>query len=468
MKWKLTGRYLLSVVLVVVLVIFMNVFISFALLIVQLGFDIPIVLEKETSPEQFTRGFQNRIQIVDHVVTISEAGKNELLAKNAWLQVMDENGKVIADYRVPEGVKTKYTPTDIIQMYKYKEVNGDTTVFIGEKGSGDRHYSYFIGIENPNLNRYVLSYDNHVLFQMFKIGSVIFVIDILIACWIGYMFSKRLTQPLHALIDGIKNLANHQFFIPMQSQGIYENVFDNVNQLSTQLQANEKERKKLDQLKEEWIANISHDIKTPLASIQGYSEMIKDPDYDFTMDEIREYAGIIEQKSLYIKEVMEDLHLTTRLKNKELAIQKKTINLVTLLRSIVIDIVNDPKYAHRQIQFQPMEERISVKADEILLRRAITNLIYNAIVHNDPDVKIVVKIEMRERAYMIIQDDGKGIKKEELNRIFDRYYRGTNTGEAHKGSGLGMAIANDIIQAHDGEIAIHSEEGHGTRVEIQL
>jgi len=468
MKWKVTGRYLLSVVLVVVLVIFINVFFTFALLIVQSGFGIPIILEKETSPEQFTREFQDRIYIVNDVVTISEEGKNELIAQNAWIQIMDENGSEITGYRVPEGVTKKYTPTDIIQMYKYQEVNGDTTVFIGEKDGGDRRYSYFIGIENPNLNRYFISYDNHVFPQIFKVGTVIFIIDIFIALWIGYLFSKRLTQPVYTLIEGIKKLVNHQFQKHDKPQGVYQQVFDHLNQLSHQLQANEKERKKLDQLKEEWIANISHDMKTPLASIQGYSEMIKDSDYHFTLDEIREYAEIIEKKSLYIKEVIEDLHLSTRLKNKELSIHKKTVNLVALLRSIVIDILNDPEYANRQIEFHVKQENIPVEVDEILVWRAITNLIYNAIVHNDTDVKIDVSIEKKERVHITIQDNGKGIKKEELNRIFDRYYRGTNTGDAHKGSGLGMAIANDIIQAHDGEITIHSEEEHGTTIVIQL
>jgi len=79
-----------------------------------------------------------------------------------------------------------------------------------------------------------------------------------------------------------------------------------------------------------------------------------------------------------------------------------------------------------------------------------------------------VSIEMKEQTHIVIRDNGKGIQKGELNRIFDRYYRGTNTGAAHKGSGLGMAIANDIIQAHDGEIMINSEVDHGTMIEIQL
>ena len=468
MKWKLTGQYLLSVVLVVILVILINVFLTLALVLVQIGFDIPIILEKETSPEQFTREFQDRIHIVHDGATITEEGKNELLAKHAWIQILDENGREIAGYRVPEGVTKKYTPTDIIQMYKYQEVNADTTVFIGEKDGGDRRYSYFIGIENPNLNRYVISYDNQVFFRISKVGTVIFIIDILVALWIGYLFSKRLTQPLYTLIEGIKNLAHQKFHHLHKPQGIYEHVFDHVNQLSHQLQANERERKKLDQLKEEWIANISHDLKTPLASIQGFSEMIKDPDYQFTIDEIREYAGIIEKKSLYIKEVIDDLHLSTRLKNKELSIRKKTVNMVALMRNMVIDILNDPEYADRQIEFHAKQENVPAEVDEILIRRAVTNLIYNAIVHNDKDVKIDVSVEKKERTHITIQDNGKGIKKEELDRIFDRYYRGTNTGDAHKGSGLGMAIANDIIQAHGGEIAIHSVEKHGTTIEIQL
>ncbi len=196
--------------------------------------------------------------------------------------------------------------------------------------------------------------------------------------------------------------------------------------------------------------------------------MIKDPDYQFPLEEIREYAGIIEQKSLYIKEVMEDLNLSTRLKNKALSLNKKTVNLVTLLRNMVIDILNDPKYANRNIVFHVNQEKIPVAIDELLFRRAINNLIYNSIVHNDENIQIDVIVEKKERTHLTIKDNGKGIEKTELNKIFDRYYRGTNTGDAHKGSGLGMAIAKDIIQEHNGELTINSEIGQGTTIDITL
>ncbi|MFS0612025.1 sensor histidine kinase [Lederbergia ruris] len=467
MKWKLTGRYILSIVLVVTLVVFINIFIMLALLIAQSIFDIPIFQGNKTTPEDFARQFQENITVVNHDVTITESGKKALIEKNAWIQILDENGKVMYSYRTPKGIMEKYTPADIVQTYKYQEI-ANTTVFVGGKKEKSIDYSYFIGIENPGLNRYAISFDNRDIYRVVKVVGIILVIDVFIALLIGYFFSKRLTQPLHALIYGIKRLANKDYTVHYEPKGVYKDVFHNVNFLSNQLTANEKERKKLEIMREDWIGNISHDIKTPLASIQGYAELIKDQDYHFSLEEIREYAEIIEQKSLYIKEVMEDLNLSTRLKNKVLSLNKKTVNLVALLRNIVIDILNDPKYSNRNIVFHVNQENIPVEIDEILFRRAINNLLYNAMVHNDENVQIDVLVEKQERTHIMIKDDGKGIRKEELERIFDRYYRGTNTGDAHKGSGLGMAIAKDIIQEHNGELTINSEIGHGTTIDIKL
>ncbi len=438
-----------------------------ALLIAQSIFDIPIFQGNKTTPEDFARQFQENITVVNHDVTITESGKKALIEKNAWIQILDENGKVMYSYRTPKGIMEKYTPADIVQTYKYQEI-ANTTVFVGGKKEKSIDYSYFIGIENPGLNRYAISFDNRDIYRVVKVVGIILVIDVFIALLIGYFFSKRLTQPLHALIYGIKRLANKDYTVHYEPKGVYKDVFHNVNFLSNQLTANEKERKKLEIMREDWIGNISHDIKTPLASIQGYAELIKDQDYHFSLEEIREYAEIIEQKSLYIKEVMEDLNLSTRLKNKALSLNKKTVNLVALLRNIVIDILNDPKYSNRNIVFHVNQENIPVEIDEILFRRAINNLLYNAMVHNDENVQIDVLVEKQERTHIMIKDDGKGIRKEELERIFDRYYRGTNTGDAHRGSGLGMAIAKDIIQEHNGELTINSEIGHGTTIDIKL
>jgi signal transduction histidine kinase len=138
------------------------------------------------------------------------------------------------------------------------------------------------------------------------------------------------------------------------------------------------------------------------------------------------------------------------------------------VKDCVIDIFNDPKYSERDIEFKESKPSIIVNIDKTLIRRVINNLIYNALVHNSEKTSISVSVFKKEKVHILISDNGEGISEAELKYIFERYYRGTNTGEAHKGSGLGMAIAKEIVSAHYGEINISSEVGKGTVIEIIL
>lgn len=133
MKWKLTGRYLVSVVLIVVIVIIMNIVVVIGLFILQsVNEDLPI-LNRQTSAESISRSFQKHIVITESGASISEKGK-EILEKNqAWVQILDEDGGEIYRYLAPEEAKTKYAPIDIVQIYKYVEKEVLSTVFVGEK-----------------------------------------------------------------------------------------------------------------------------------------------------------------------------------------------------------------------------------------------------------------------------------------------------------------------------------------------
>lgn len=468
MKWRLTGRYLASVVLIVVVVIFINIIVVTGLFIYQQVSPQHPFYQDEASAESITRSFSKEIVMSESGMAITVQGQETLERNHAWVQILDGNGNQVYGYRVPTEAKTKYTPLDIVQTYKYMEKELMSTVFIGEKQERGVRYSYLIGFQDPYLERNILTYDIRKVGRLLQIGILtLLCVDGFIALCIAYLFSKRLTKPLSSLIDGIKQLAHKNYRVHYETKGVYKDVFYNVNVLTEELRASELERKKLDRMKEEWIANISHDIKTPLASIQGYAEMMRDKDYDFTVEEMRDYAEIIERKSLYLKDVIEDLNLSTRLRNKELTLNSKSVNIVSLVRNAVIDTLNDARYGNRNINFQYSDEVILVEADEILIRRVVANLIYNAVVHNDENVPVEVSVEKeRDFVRIIVEDHGKGIKKEELERIFDRYYRGTNTGELHKGSGLGMAIAHDIVKAHGGEIHVESELRSGTRIEI--
>lgn len=471
MKWKLMARFMATVVSVVIIVMVINIITVFSFIIYNNETKITLIKGKLESlgVEDYTRNFSEYIAGNKETVYIDNNGKNSLDSNNIWIQILDEKSSEIYSYRKPDSVKETYTPFELIHQYKYSDGKTLATIFIGEKQIEGSKYSYIIGFPRDKIQRQVITINNNNFVAiMGKYIYGILILDALIALFFAYLFSRKLTRPVSNIINGVLILADGKYNLELSEKGIYTGVYRNLNNLSLTLKNNEIERKKLDQMREEWISNMSHDIKTPLVSIKGYAELLSSDEYDLSKEEINQYSKIIESKSNYIKELVDDLNLTTRLKNKVLKLNKKKVNMVSLARNAVIDILNDPKNANVDIDFICDNEVIEAFVDDILIMRTIKNLVYNAIVHNKEGVNIKVLVEKKDNLKIIISDNGKGIRPEELNLIFERYYRGANTGKGHEGSGLGMAIARDIVKAHDGEIKILSELGRGTEIEINL
>ncbi len=471
MKWKLMARFIWTVVSVVIIVMIINIVAVFSFIIYNNTTKSALIEKKleGVGIENYTRDFSKYIMVSKEAVNIDKDGKSSLENNNMWIQILDEQSKEVYSYRKPKGAKESYTPFELINQYKYADVKTGATTFIGEKQIKERKYSYIIGLPFAKVQREVITinYDNFIGIIGKFIYSIL-ILDALIALFFAYLFSRRLTRPLNNIINGVLVLSDGNYNLELSEKGIYTVVYRNLNNLSSTLKSNELERKKLDKMREEWISNMSHDIKTPLVSIKGYAELLSSDDYDLSKEEVKQYSKIIDSKANYIKELVDDLNLTTRLKNKALKLNKKKVNMVSLVRNAVIDILNDPSNTEVDIDFICENEVIEAFVDDILIMRTIKNLLYNAIVHNEEGVNIKVSVEKKDNLKIVISDNGKGIGPEELNHIFERYYRGTNTGKGHEGSGLGMAIANDIVKAHDGEIKILSELYRGTEIEIYL
>lgn len=476
MDVKLTARFVITIVLVNISIFFVNIILGVTAMVknstgkgANLSKSI-IYKNTKLSPEEFTRSFGQNISFKDGRIVINEDGKASLDKNELWIQILDEDGKEVINYRKPKQVQEKYTPMQLINSYKYMGgAEGLQSILIGSVDIANRQLSYIINFSRDKVNKTVILYNNAISDFMKDALTGLLIIDSIIAIIGGLLFSRKLTQPVGNIIDGVKTLSNGEYnltFMVMES-GIYSNVYRNLNNLSRILKSNESERRKNEKMRDEWIANISHDIKTPLASIRGYSELITG-EYDFTEEEIKEYGEIIYEKSLYITELVDDLNLSTRLKNSALILNKKKVNLVTLTKEVIIAILNDTKYSDRDVELISEVEVLEKEVDSLLIKRCLTNLIFNAVVHNDKNVKIKVTLQNSDKAYIIISDNGKGISEGDLKYIFDRYYRGTNTGELHKGSGLGMAIAKQIIKNHNGDIKIESKLNEGTKITIEL
>lgn len=465
-KWKVTGNFVITIVAVVMLVVIINILTIFGVYIFN------TVSHKNTitlknSPETFVRNFEKYMYDDNGILALSEEGYELLQESGAWIQVLNDYGEEIININSPRDVPKKYTPFDMVNNYKYEErpyIN-----FMLEKNLSSGHVNVILALPNNNIERVTLNFSlDSVMYQSKIIIIITLIIDAIIALIFGYLFSRKLTKPISEIITNIDILSKGNYNLYTKEKGIYKAVFENINDLSSTLRENDNQRKELESMREEWLANITHDIKTPLASIQGYAEIISDKDYEFTRDEMQEYTEIIYSKSKYIKELVDELNLSTRLKNNALSLNKQNTNLVALLRNVVIDILNDSRYENRNIEFNSNIDVIEKEVDVMLLKRALTNLIFNVVVHNNESVQIKVDIKKIDKINISIKDNGNGINTKDLEHIFDRYYRGTNTGEAHKGSGLGMAISKEIINNHGGEIQINSKLCCGTEIFITL
>ena len=467
MKIKLTLRYVMSITIVAMIVVGINITIIFLLVNVQSKNN---EYEGNNKITGFVRDFEKYINVdEENKPYISTGGKDLIDQSKAWVQVLDEDNNEVYSYNKPEEIKDKHTPIDIINGYKYAGgLGGVSQVLAGYKEIDNTIYTYLIGYPSTMIKKYVFitepSTTNRYIY--YAVQSIL-IVDFIIAIIFGYIFSKGLTKPLKKIIDGVDYLYDGNYEIYFKEKGIYINVLKKLNSLSYKLKENELERKKLDKMRDEWVANISHDIKTPLSSIKGYAEFLEQ-DYDFSSEDIKSYAEIINNKSDYIKELVDDLNLSMKLKNNKSILKKENVNLVDLVKNSVIDILNDSKYSAVDIRFECSEDKIFLDIDQVLMQRVLNNLIYNALVHNDKTISIVVSVYKKDKTYISISDTGKGISEKDLENIFDRYYRGTNTGEDHKGSGLGMSIVKEIVNAHNGDITINSTLGKGTDIKITL
>ncbi|MFJ5767769.1 sensor histidine kinase [Lysinibacillus sp. NPDC093210] len=457
MKWRLTARFLLSILSIVIIVIFVNTAIFIALMVYQ-QFN-KFNDATADNEEIFVREFQQYIDVSNNHSSVSEEGLQQLHQRNAWIQLLDANGQVIDAYFAPEKALSHYAPVDLIQVYKYKEFDVDTTVYVGSKDN----ISYLIGIKGSGVSRLVVHLSAASILQLIgKYGLLIVIADLLVATLVGWLFGRTLTKPLYAMIERIQHLKNHKHMPIKVPKGLYQPVFENLSEVSSELAAHEQERKRLEMMREEWISNVSHDMKTPLASIRGYAELLNDR--GLSLNEQTEYAQIIEKQSLHMQDLLDDLNLTMRLRHQQLPLSLTEVNIVQFMREIVIDTLNTPPYEQANIDFDATAEVIVHSIDEHFMRRAVVNFLYNAILHNPPDVCVHVLVDANT---ITIADDGHGISAEDLTHIFERYYRGTNT-EQKQGTGLGTAIARDIIEAHGGTVSITSEKQKGTTVTIQL
>lgn len=302
---------------------------------------------------------------------------------------------------------------------------------------------------------------------------------ILCFIWFGWYVGS----PLLFIMKWINQLANEDFS-PLMDYGkiymrngklkmrfrLYQEVITQLDDMRAQLEKAGIERVQLEKAKRDWIAGISHDLKTPLTYIKGYSTLLLNPNYHWSQEEQRSFIQEIDDKGTHMEHLVQDINLAIRFDGSHsVPIHKTRQNFLLFVQQILADVSNDLRAQKHQFELQTKTEDFMMEYDPNLLKRAFQNIYMNAAIHNEAAVLVTTTVEKQQDVLIIhIQDNGIGMTEETQKNLFRRYYRGTTTEQKSEGTGLGMAIVKSLIEAHGGSITVESELQRGTKFTILL
>ena len=377
---------------------------------------------------------------------------NPLKSTSKWFKVLDKNLNVILESdNAP--AKKNYTEKEIIYMRGYYN-NG---LFI-EK------YQY---INNDGIKRTAIIKSRELYTNSFfkkmniltKIDFVVFGIAYIILVVIFvFVLRSKFYEPLEKLNKAMELLTEGKRKKPVDYSGPREfvDICDRFNIMVSKLEDSENQRKKLMNDKERMMADISHDLKTPITSIQGYAKALSD---GIIADEDKDkYIKIIYEKSKKLTELINIFHEYSKLEHPDFNLIFEKVDLSEYLRAYIALKYEDIVESGFNIEVDIPEKEMEIKIDKVQLQRVFDNILGNSIKHNEKGTNIYVSLKEKNDIYeIIIADDGKGISKDIANNIFEAFTVGDESRNSKQGSGLGLAIAKTIVDLHGGTIELEPE-----------
>ena len=228
------------------------------------------------------------------------------------------------------------------------------------------------------------------------------------------------------------------------------------------------EHVRLDNMRKEFIADVSHELKTPLTSIMGYAETLANSEYDPEMQE--KFLKVINNESIRMTKLVNDLLILSKYDNEQIECEKIEFNLGELVKSCLENLQIEADKKNQKVECFVTANVPTVKADKDGIERVVLNILSNSIKYTEDGgvIKIYVGFVYND-AYIKIIDNGIGIPEKDLDRILERFYR-VDKARTRKmgGTGLGLSIAKEILDKNNGRIDIKSKVGKGTEVVITI
>lgn len=296
-------------------------------------------------------------------------------------------------------------------------------------------------------------------------GQLVYMtlIVIIIAVFISFFISKIISQPIVKITKKSRQLAEGNYNVKFEKNGIKE-----IDELADTLNYLEKEVSKTDQYRRDLMANVSHDLKTPLTMIKAYAEMVRDITYD-DKEKREENLNVIIEETDRLNVLVNDILVLSKIQNNSNVLELEVFDLKKEIDSIC------KKYAILQENegyeiIVDLPSNAMVKADKKKINQVIYNLINNAINYTGNDKKVYISVKEEKKNYIVkVRDTGEGINKDELEHIWDKYYKNEKNHKRNKiGTGLGLSIVKNILETHNFRYGVNSIKGKGTTFYFEI
>ncbi len=466
--FKIIRRYIVSAVLLIMFVVLINLCIFFYVGVRYTSFDpapasylsttnLLDSLSQALTPAE-TNGDTSRSTSASSVqlYTISQHGMDLLNESGyVWGMLLDPGGNILWSWNLPENLDHPYTLQDVAQFSRW--YLDDYPVHIWESKDNllvmARDKEQFFRL-NLTFETTLTDAISNYLF-LFTILNLLLIF--VLALWFGYRFYRSLCP----LAEGIDALAgNHP--VMLSEKGITGELSKKINKTSNLLAKQNEKLRQRDNARTDWISGVSHDIRTPLSLITGYSETLScDPSLSVKN---RALADRIRRQSLVIRQLISDLNLTSKLEYNSQPLQLSDCFPAVLLRGTAAEYYNeglDQRYSI-EVRISPQAERVQLRGDVNLLKRALRNILGNSIRHNPEGCQITAELSVQNGlAVFRFSDSGPGIPP----AVADALDTGKLPADLHI---MGLRIVDQIIRAHGGKLYFPKIKKEALGVEFRL
>lgn len=454
---KLIRRFVITIILSIFLLLFLNIFL-FEFIFFKYSTD--------DSPSDKTFEIAKMIKFKDRKYFLPDKEISNLKKQNIWAIVIDNDSKKVIwqTENLPSEIPKEYSVFDIA-LFSHAYIKG-YPVFTAKI----RNDLLVLGYPKDSYWKYSTATWNYRLIQNVPNFFLIFLLSNIFFVFLIYIFSNsKLLKSVNPIIKGIQDLPKDKP-VKIDEKGVLSELAKSINKTSEILQNQREQLRNKDTARANWIAGVSHDIRTPLSMIMGYASQLKTSSN--LSEEMAKKLSVILKQSERIKNLINDLNLASKLEYNMQPFEKKKENAVAVVRQVIVDFLNmdiDEKFP---IEWKTKSEFVScfVNVDKNLIKRALANLIQNSINHNENGCTIYVSVKEDEKNCIIcVEDNGIGVSDEELEKLNNTpHYMVCDKNTTEQQHGLGLLIVKQIMDVHNGQVEMKHSEYGGFKVVLQI